>query len=98
MTEYCKHGQDMASTCRKCGRIKVVEAPDFAAKKNRFTSSIGKLEETVRRMNVELSSRPGPPPPAWAPRAASTPAPAADEEAEAVPPPPPVERFPWQRR
>lgn len=99
MTEYCKHGQDMASTCRKCGRVKVVEVPDFAAKKNSFTSSIGRLEDTVRRMNVELSSGPVSRPTPWAPPSAASPAPATgEEEADTAPPPPPVEKFPWQRR
>lgn len=98
MTEYCKHGLDMAMTCRKCGRIKVVEVPDFAAKKHGFTSSIGRLEETVRNMNAELSKPVyAPPPPPRAPQARDEPA-AKDDDDETPPPPPPVERFPWQRR
>lgn len=96
MTEYCKHGLNMAMTCRKCGRIKTVEVPDFAAKKNRFTSSIGRLEETVRNMNAELSRPVSPPPPVRAPQAAES-APAHDDD-ETPPPAPPVERYPWQRR
>jgi len=97
MTEYCKHGLDMATTCRKCGRIKVVEVPDFAAKKNGFTSSIGRLEETVRQMNAELSRPASTPPPVRAPQAAPEESvPPGDDDTP--PPPPPIERFPWQRR
>lgn len=84
----------MAMTCRKCGRIMVVQAPDFAAKKLGFTSSIGRLEETVRQMNSELA-RPVSPP-QRAPQTAE-PAPAGEDD-DNPPPPPPVERFPWQRR
>ena len=94
MTEYCKHGIDMATTCRKCGRTKVVEVPNFLAKKNGFTNSIDALEETVRRMNRELAEG------RVAPRPAPAPAPpVAEKTTEAPPPPPdPPERFPWQRR
>jgi hypothetical protein len=97
MTEYCKHGFDMARTCRKCGRIMKVEAPDFAAKKMGFTSSIGRLEETVRRMNAELAKPVSSAPPTRAAPARPEPA-ASEEDDENPPPPPPVERFPWQRR
>lgn len=97
MTEYCKHGFDMAMTCRKCGRIKVVQAPDFAAKKLGFTSSIGRLKETVRQMNAELARPVSSAPPTWASPVTAEPAPA-DEDDDNPPPPPPVERFPWQRR
>lgn len=93
MTEYCKHGFDMAMTCRKCGRIMKVEAPDFAAKKMGFTSSIGRLEETVRQMNAELA-RPVSPPPRAPQTAEAEPS---DEDDDNPPPPPPVERYPWQR-
>ncbi|HEX2148565.1 MAG TPA: hypothetical protein VHI31_00100 [Actinomycetota bacterium] len=94
MTEYCKHGLDMATTCRKCGRTKVVEVPNFLAKKNGFTNSIDALEETVRRMNRELAEERVAPRPE--PAAAE---PAADKTTEApAPPPDPPERFPWQRR
>lgn len=94
MTEYCKHGIDMAITCRKCGRTKVVEVPNFLAKKNGFTNSIDALEQTVRRMNRELAEE------RVAPRQApaATP-PVADESTDAPSrPPDPPERFPWQRR
>lgn len=97
MTEYCKHGLDMTMTCRKCGRIKVVEVPDFAAKKNAFTSSIDRLEETVRQMNAELSRPAYTPPPVRAPEAAPEESvPPGDDDTP--PPPPPIEKFPWQRR
>lgn len=82
----------MAMTCRKCGRIKVVEAPDFAAKKMGFASSIDRLEETVRQMHAELARPLSTPPPARAPE----PVPA-EEGDDNPPPPPPVERYPWQR-
>jgi hypothetical protein len=98
MTEYCKHGLDMAMTCRKCGRIKKVEVPDFAAKKVGFTSSIGRLEETVRQMNAELAKPVYSPPPARAQQAAPEPVPADEDDDTPPPPPPPIERFPWQRR
>lgn len=97
MTEYCKHGLDMAMTCRKCGRIKVVEVPNFAAKKNGFTNSIGKLEETVRKMKDELARPVSPPPPAQAPQSGREAAAPAEQGDDTPPPPPPVERFPWQR-
>lgn len=104
MTEYCKHGLDMATTCRKCGRTKVVEVPNFKAKKDGFTNSINRLEETIRRMQVELAEDPGAyrEPPAAASEPAQE-APAAPAAAPAPvedgnPPPAPPEKFPWQRR
>jgi hypothetical protein len=98
MTDYCKHGVDLARTCRKCGRIMVVEAPEFAAKKLGFTSSIGRLEETVRQMNAELARPVSSAPPVWATPAKPEPARSDDDDDDNPPPPPPVERFPWQRR
>ena len=107
MTEYCKHGIDMAITCRKCGRTKVVEVPNFLAKKNGFTNSIDALEQTVRRMNRELQeervaprSAPAADRQAVEERVSPTAAPpVADESTDAPPrPPDPPERFPWQRR
>jgi transcription elongation factor Elf1 len=106
MTEYCKHGMDMATTCRKCGRTKVVEVPNFKAKKDSFTNSIDRLEETIRKMQVELANDPGtyrepaaapvePPPARVSP--APAPAAAAPEEEEETPPPAPPQKFPWQR-
>lgn len=102
MTEYCKHGLDMATTCRKCGRTKVVEVPNFKAKKDGFTNSINRLEETIRRMQVELAEDSGVyrEPPAAAeptpevPAPAAAPAPVEDD----TPPPAAPEKFPWQRR
>lgn len=88
MTEYCKHGLEMTQTCRRCGRIKVGSAPHFEALKNGFVSSIDRLEETVRLMQIELAK--GPPPPLREEAEA-------EPESEAPPPPKPVERFPWQR-
>lgn len=105
MTEYCKHGVQMTTTCRKCGRTVVVEVPDFAARKNGFTDSIGLLEETVRKMNAELAGeRSAPGIAAQAPADAADPvpqsvaqdAPAGDDGPDSPPAPP--ERFPWQRR
>lgn len=101
MTDYCKHGVKMATTCRKCGRTMVVEVPDFAARKQRFTNSIDQLEETVRRMNAELAGQRAnpriPSPPAESgPESSSQDPPAGDDGP--APPPAPPERFPWQRR
>lgn len=104
MTEYCKHGLDMATTCRKCGRTKVVEVPNFKAKKDGFTNSIDRLEETVRRMQIELAQNPGgyrqPPVPAQEPPSdvPATAADAATPPEEDTPPPAPPQTFPWQRR
>ena len=104
MTEYCKHGVDMATTCRKCGRTKVVEVPNFKAKKDGFTNSIDRLEETIRRMQIELAQDPGvyrePQAAAAEPAPESPTAPAvasAPVEGD-TPPPTPPEKFPWQRR
>ncbi|CAN5826607.1 hypothetical protein BH23ACT12_BH23ACT12_01020 [soil metagenome] len=94
MTEYCKHGVNMATTCRKCGRTMVVEVPDFAARKNGFTNSIDLLEETVRKMKVELAqAAAAPPPPSPEPVDEASP----KEDPEPNAPPVPPERFPWQR-
>jgi hypothetical protein len=103
MTEYCKHGLDMATTCRKCGRTKVVEVPNFKAKKDGFLNSIDRLEATIRKMQQELARDPGdyrePPAaagePAPAVPAAHSETPAPDEE---KPPAAPPQLFPWQRR
>jgi hypothetical protein len=105
MTEYCKHGLDMATTCRKCGRTKVVEVPNFKAKKDGFTNSIERLEETIRRMQVELTQNPGAyretPDAAREPGPEEVPAPVSDAPAapeEDTAPPAPPQTFPWQRR
>lgn len=85
----------MSQTCRKCGRIKVASAPAFEAKKISFLNSISRLEESVRRMQVELAK----PPPARAP-AEDTPDRSEDDEqgrSAPSPPPEPPQRFPWQR-
>jgi hypothetical protein len=99
MTEYCKHGIDMASTCRKCGRTKVVEVPNFKAKKDGFINSIDRLEETIRKMHRELAEDPV----AYRQPAAAREA-VPDPEIESGPveenptPSAPPDRFPWQRR
>lgn len=93
MPDYCKHGLEMSQTCRKCGRIKVVEVPNFEAMKNGFTSSIDRLEETVRKMRIELTSAP---PPADNPP--DEPAASNDSDVAEPPPPPKEIIFPWQKR
>lgn len=96
MTDYCKHGVKMQTTCRKCGRLMVVEVPDFAARKDEFTNSIDLLEQTVRRMTDELAREravPPPPPLAAVPEENEPPS---SEHPEPDPPAP--ERYPWQRR
>lgn len=104
MSDYCKHGLAMDIPCRKCGRTRVVEVPNFEAKRNSFTDSIGKLEETVRQMQQELASpasdeqapaRTEPEPVATAPLDAET-APDEDVSDPAAPTPAP-QHFPWQR-
>lgn len=97
MTEYCKHGINMNITCRKCGRIVKVEAPNFAAKRYAFTNSIDRLEKAVQRMQVDLAKEPSP---------ASVAAPQQHEQdaaktetaarAETPPPAPPTRGYPWQ--
>lgn len=79
----------MNATCSPCGRFKVGSAGNFEAKKNSFLNSIARLEETVRRMQDELS-RPAPPP-----SYSREPEEPETESPEAPPPPP--QRFPWQR-
>lgn len=97
MTEYCKHGINMNITCRKCGRIVKVEAPNFAAKRHAFTNSIDRLEKAVQRMQVDLAREPSP---------ASVAAPQQHEQdgvktetaarAETPPSAPPTRGYPWQ--
>jgi hypothetical protein len=99
MTDYCKHGVKMTTTCRKCGRTMVVEVPDFAARKHGFTNSISLLEETVAKMTAELAGERAAP---RIPAAEESPEPPSRDLAagddEETPPPAPPERFPWQRR
>ncbi|HEX2178535.1 MAG TPA: hypothetical protein VHL54_03305 [Actinomycetota bacterium] len=102
MSQYCKHGIDMRITCRKCGRIMQVDVPFFAAKRYAFTNSIQRLEETVRKMQVDLASRrPEIPPHRTTPDPEPQPTQASEQPAasEAPPPPPapPPQRYPWQR-
>lgn len=87
MPEHCKHGLEMTHTCRKCGRVKVAQASDFAAKKEGFLTSIDRLEETVRRMQAELAKGPS-----RLEQPAETEQPEIDQ-----PPPTPPQRYPWQR-
>lgn len=101
MSQYCKHGIDMGITCRKCGRIMQVEVPFFAAKRYAFTNSIQRLEETVRKMQVDLASRRAEiPPNRTTPEPEPEPKPAEQPGASEAPPPapaPPPQRYPWQR-
>lgn len=86
MSDYCKHGLAMDIPCRKCGRTRVVEVPNFEAKKNSFTDSIDKLERTVRHMQQELAApAPRTPPPPMTEPAPGEPSPA---EPAAAPPAP----------
>lgn len=94
MAEYCKHGIEMLQTCRRCGRVKQMEVPNFKTLQEGFSSSIARLEETVRRMKAELENparyQPGPTP---------APDPDADADPDADPgPEPPETIYPWQRR
>lgn len=97
MTEYCKHGINMNITCRKCGRIVKVEAPNFAAKRHAFTNSIDRLEKAVQRMQVDLATDPSPASVAASqthePDAVATETTAG---AETPPPAPPTRGYPWQ--
>jgi hypothetical protein len=105
MSQYCKHGIDMRITCRKCGRIMQVEVPFFAAKRYAFTNSIQRLEETVRKMQLDLATRrPEIPPrrptsePEPEPQPGAAERPAASQAPPPPPPPPsPPQRYPWQR-
>lgn len=97
MTEYCKHGINVNITCRKCGRIVKVEAPNFAAKRYAFTASIDRLEKAVQRMQVDLATERSPASVAAShkrePDAVTTETTAG---AEAPPPEPPTRGYPWQ--
>lgn len=86
MTEYCKHGIDMQQTCRRCGRVKRVEVPNFGQRQRAFSESINRLEDSVRRLQEEVARG------TFAPREIDPP-----EEPSPEPPAPPPERYPWQR-